>query len=104
MPTRVVIPKSFELGANKWMVKFILDLMHDGDACNGLTLPEDLLIQLDKREWVDNDQLTHVFMHELVHAILGTMGRDDLYEDEAFVDLFAHLLCQAFKTSKGILK
>ena len=40
------------------------------------------------------------YFHELVHAILMTMGNQDLNKDEAFVDTFGNLLWQSFKTAK----
>lgn len=40
------------------------------------------------------------YVHELVHYILYIMGQHDLRNDEAFVDLFAHLLYQARRTAK----
>lgn len=40
------------------------------------------------------------YFHELVHAILITMGRDDLNRDEAFVDMVGNLLWQSFKSAK----
>ncbi len=40
------------------------------------------------------------YLHELVHYILYIMGKHDLRNDEAFVDLFAHLLYQAKETAK----
>jgi hypothetical protein len=46
------------------------------------------------------DMVGHTFYHELVHAILRAMGRNDLDEDEAFVDLFGGLLWQFAKTAR----
>lgn len=37
------------------------------------------------------------FYHEITHAILHTMGRRGLCNDEGFVDAFAHLLTQAMR-------
>ena len=38
------------------------------------------------------------FLHELVHAILNTMRKDDLYDDESFVNTFASFLNEAINT------
>jgi len=40
----------------------------------------------------------HTFCHELVHVILGAMGRKELNSDEQFVDTFGGLLHQALTT------
>lgn len=40
------------------------------------------------------------FLHELVHAILNTMRKDDLYDDESFVNTFASFLNEAINTMK----
>lgn len=40
------------------------------------------------------------FFHELVHAILNTMRKDDLYDDESFVNTFASFLNEAINTMK----
>ena len=42
----------------------------------------------------------HTFYHELVHAILDLMGREDLSADEAFVVMFGGLLWQMHKTAQ----
>lgn len=41
------------------------------------------------------------FYHEKVHWILYVMNRHDLRTDEAFVDVFAHLLYQSDLSAKG---
>lgn len=46
------------------------------------------------------DTVNQTFVHELTHWILFIMNRKDLCDDEKFVDVFAHLLCQAVKTSR----
>lgn len=46
-----------------------------------------------------NDRMKDCFYHEKVHAILEMMKRDDLSEDEKFVDTFAKLLRQSDDTT-----
>ena len=41
------------------------------------------------------DEVEQTFFHELTHAVLFTMGKNKLNEDEKFVDVFAGLLHQA---------
>jgi hypothetical protein len=45
-------------------------------------------------------ELRDTFWHELVHAILYDMGRDNLNRDEAFVTGFAARLSQAIDSAK----
>jgi hypothetical protein len=42
-----------------------------------------------------------VIMHELTHAILETMGREDMSQDEGFVEAQAWLYLQVFKQLRG---
>ena len=39
-----------------------------------------------------------IFLHELTHAILFAMGKDELNEDEAFVNTFSSFLSEAINT------
>lgn len=39
-----------------------------------------------------------VFFHELTHAVLEAMGKEEMNRDEEFVDGFAVLLHQALKS------
>jgi len=39
------------------------------------------------------------YLHEVIHFILHRMGRDELNEDNSFVELFARLLHQILITS-----
>ena len=41
-----------------------------------------------------------IFLHELVHAILNTMRKDGLCDDESFVNTFASFLNEAINTMK----
>lgn len=100
----ITIPKEFYLLGAKWKIKKVKDLNNTGTECHGLTWQDKRLIELDAAIFGDNDLLTHTFVHELVHAILETMGRPDLSQDEQLVDLFAGLIVQAFNSSKRELK
>jgi len=65
----------------------------DTEECVGVFIPHLRKICLLYNP--DKPALEHTYLHELVHAILHCMGRDELYKDEAFVDLFAGLLHQS---------
>lgn len=49
---------------------------------------------------LSEQQQEHTFYHELVHAILDTMGEEELSDNEKFVDIFSGLLHQSIKTSE----
>ena len=63
------------------------------EECVGLFMPQQHQIKVLFNE--DPATMEHVFLHELMHAILYCMGRDKLYRDEPFVDVVAGLLQQA---------
>lgn len=44
--------------------------------------------------------LNHTLCHEVTHAILDTIGREDLSQDEAFVDLLSNAIFQVLTTAK----
>jgi hypothetical protein len=45
------------------------------------------------------ESVTQTYYHEKIHYILFIMNRHDLRTDEAFVDMFAHLLYQSDKSA-----
>ena len=42
----------------------------------------------------------NTFVHELVHAVLDTMGQSDLSADEIFVNSFSGFLTEALRTAE----
>jgi len=44
--------------------------------------------------------LHHTLCHEVTHAVLDTIGREDLSQDEAFVDLLSNAFYQVLTTVK----
>lgn len=66
-------------------------------GCCGQTHFDEGVIIIDPNLRPDTKAIT--YHHELVHAILMTMGMHELNKDEAFVDNFGSLLWQANKTS-----
>ncbi len=67
-------------------------------GCCGQTHFDEGVIIIDPHLKPDTKAIT--YFHELVHAILMTMGYNDLNKDEAFVDNFGSLLWQSFKTAE----
>lgn len=50
-----------------------------------------------RRPKMMDSQREQTFYHEITHAILYTMGKNKLCDDEGFVDAFAHLLTQVMR-------
>lgn len=87
-----MIPKKFELAGTTWKVLETEHLVNCGQ-CH----VNEATIKLDKK--LPTDVKEQSFLHELVHAILYTMG-DNTEHDEKFVDAMAHMLHQYLKTCK----
>jgi hypothetical protein len=66
--------------------------------CMGQTRHNENEILVDAT--LDGDQLWHTYYHEVVHVLLGSLGRQELDADEAFVDALAGLLYQVIKTAE----
>jgi len=77
--------KKFKLAGAEWTIKFN-DSIHD----LGRTDPDTFTIFVNTKQSKQGMDLA--FTHELVHAILFTMGERD--HDERFVEGFAQLLYQ----------
>ena len=83
------IPTAFQLAGFEWTIRFVPDLSEYG-RCD----PTTQIIFI--REGM-NEQLTQqTFFHELVHAIMFSMGQTN--HDEVFTDAFGTFLHQYDKT------
>jgi Zn-dependent peptidase ImmA (M78 family) len=92
------IPTSFQLGAHLIKVQKDVPLKEAWGEWNN----ERKLLRLRKKSKQNPESFYYqTFTHELVHAILDTMGREELSRDEGFVDAFSEYLAQAFLTSEG---
>ncbi len=90
----ISIPSSFQLGGRTWTVKHVKGKRKWwGRAKCGSCRIE---LAAHKSE----EALLHTFLHELNHAILYTMARNELFEDENFVDGHASLLLQVLTTAE----
>ncbi len=89
-----MIPKSFRLMGHTYRVEVVdeKDWLEDDDV--GACHHERHLILIRANQ--DDSAKQHTFCHELVHAILGRMGENELDDDEQFVDVFGALLHQAW--------
>jgi hypothetical protein len=91
------IPYEFNLGAHKITVRKNLRLKD----CYGewFTYKKEIQLARPKKDWSEFFAF-QVFVHEAVHAVLETMGRQDLSENEAFVDGLSEAITQVILTSK----
>lgn len=94
--TKFKVPKQFELAGFQYKVLFKPDLQKTG--AHGATYYDSGEVWLDAN-LVPEDLKGITFYHELFHAIFHTVGRDDLRNDEALVDLMGNLMWQ-FEKSK----
>ncbi|HKS75844.1 MAG TPA: hypothetical protein VJQ82_21710 [Terriglobales bacterium] len=91
------IPKRFHLMGQVYTVRILKQSDWKDPEAVGLFDNASRQILILK---ADPPTMQQVFLHEAEHAILLAMGRDDLYKDEAFVDLHAGLLHQLLTSAE----
>ena len=96
---KLPIPEKFTLFGQEFDVKQIADLVSKHDVWGYARCRENLVEVQKLVPGVKPVQVEQAFFHELTHCILTAMGRDDLSQDEAFVETFSQLLHQALSTS-----
>lgn len=91
------IPGRFTLLGVSYTVRVVPESDWKIDDAVGYFLPHthEILIRAGRQALVEQ-----TYYHELCHAVLHAMGRDRLYRDEAFVDLFGAMLHQINSTAK----
>jgi Zn-dependent peptidase ImmA (M78 family) len=90
-----MIPKQFKLLNHTWRVEMVPGLLeHEDGPANGTCDPATHIITLNSL--CEPEQLWHTWLHELLHAILHTLGRYDQNDDEGFVDSVAGALAQVY--------
>ena len=88
------IPKRFTLGGLVWKVQY-KDLT-DRNVL-GLCWYNKCVIQI--QDGLSKQVAYQVYMHELMHAVLNTLSREEA-SDEVLVDGLAHMLIQVQLSSK----
>lgn len=86
-----VVVTTFQLAGFDWSVQFVKDLSEYG-KCDAMSQV------ISIREGMNEQSTKQTFYHELVHAIMFTMGH--LQHDETFIDAFGAMLHQFEKTAK----
>lgn len=96
----IKIPKKVCIGGQEIEINFKDRLESDnlGECCVA-EARIDIAKTFKGREQAYTIQL-NTFYHELTHAILDTMGEDDLSENERFVSCFSSFLCEAMNSIK----
>lgn len=90
------IPKKFNLGGLTIDVELVDYLVKTKGAIGEAKYSEQKIL-IDTTA-APEESTEQSFYHELIHYILYVMNKDDLRNNEEFVDVFAHLLYQALKT------
>lgn len=88
------IPTKLNLAGITYRVEWQKGLTLDGIPCYGHCSPDEHVIRLETG--MREPRRTQIFLHELTHAVLWTIGHE-LYNDEQFVNSFANLLHQALE-------
>jgi Zn-dependent peptidase ImmA (M78 family) len=94
-----IIPQKFSLGGLDYKVE-TTDFLNDGKdygLWNGVTCTISLANRVGA-DIVSPERKQQTFYHELVHAVLNFIGKEELNNDESFVDSFAEGLYHAIKT------
>ena len=92
------IPKKFRLGGVDYIVK---QVEHCGNYDNfGFWKPQGIIEIANQAGGyeISESKKKQIFLHELTHAILFAMGKDELNDDEAFVNTFSSFLSESIST------
>ena len=94
--------KKFKLGAVKWTVEVDNKRGDDREAYGSTYNDESKIILQEKTLGYKRtkEAIEQTLYHEVVHAILDTMGEHELSSNEKFVQQFSLLLHQFEKTKK----
>lgn len=94
--------KEFYLGAVKWCVKVDNDKLNDREAygTSDYNTSTILLQEKSRGHSRETSAVQQTLYHEVVHAILFTLGEYELGENEKFVQQFSLLIHQFENTKK----
>jgi hypothetical protein len=92
------IPNSFQLMGHRWTVQRMPgSFEEDGDLCNGICDFQTLTIRVNTD--AADSLVMHSFMHEVMHAVLWTLGHE-LATNEGFVDATGAALAQVLESAE----
>ena len=92
------IPKKFKIGGVDYSVEQVEHCGHYDDF--GFWQPQGIIEIANQAGGyeVSESKKRQVFLHELTHAILFAMSKNELNDDESFVNTFSSFLNEAFNT------
>ena len=92
------IPKKFKVGSIDYEVWLVEHCGTNDDF--GLWRPQGIIEIANQAEGyeVSESKKIQTFLHELTHAILFAMGKEELNDDESFVNTFSSFLSEAINT------
>ena len=92
------LPKKFKVGSVDYEVKRVEHCGNNDDF--GFWRPQGIIEIANQAGGyeVSESKKMQTFLHELTHAILFTMGKEDLNDDESFVNTFSSFLNEAINT------
>lgn len=73
----------------------------DGTVCGEITYSECVI---KMRAGINPDYYNQTLIHEVVHGMLVMIGRNDLSEDETFVQTLALAISQTFELKTEVTK
>lgn len=99
----MTIPKRFDLMGTTIEVEYNSDMMLDNDAMGQANYRRNKIFIAPNTSTfkMTQEQVEHVFLHELTHWIFRQLNKSELQKDEELVDMFAELLHQTLKTAQG---
>ena len=92
------IPKKFKVGSVDYEVRLV---EHCGNNDDFRFWRPQGIIEIANQAGgyeVSESKKRQVFLHELTHAILFAMSKEDLNDDESFVNTFSSFLAEAINT------
>ena len=92
------IPKKFKVGSVDYEVKRVEHCGNNDDF--GFWRPQGIIEIANQAGGyeVSESKKRQVFLHELTHAILFAMGKEELNDDESFVNTFSSFLAESINT------
>lgn len=92
------VPKKLKVGGVDYFVKQVEYCGMNDDF--GIWRPQGIIEIANQAGGYDvsESKKKQTFLHELTHAILFAMGKEDLNDDEAFVNTFSSFLSEAINS------
>lgn len=92
------IPNKLKIGGVDYSIKHVEHCGIDDDF--GLWRPQGIIEIANQAGGyeVSDSKKRQTFLHELTHAILFAMGKEELNDDESFVNTFSSFLNEAINT------